>query len=299
LNHEFGHNISEVGEEYDGGDVYRGANFSASGNVPWRKWAGDQVKVEKGEALSVIYPWKNLSSGPLSVDFKISGDQVLVVDLSSVGWESAEDVEILIDGKPFAYEGIYTSDRSFFRLKDISGLSPGKHNLVIRDRNRDGDNVVAAVRVLAYPKDYDFTPEKVGAFPLFNSSGQFVGYRPTHESCLMRNMRYPHFCPVDQESIWHNLLRRISLIDGVETSLSGETVTASLQTPDLSGLSIAWYLIGENQEKELTEFRDKKSWKADGLAGKEIIARVRFATDEVRNVTGDFEDAIRFRAGGS
>lgn len=298
LNHEFGHNISEVGEEYDGGDVYRGANFSASGDVPWDEWVDGALKVEKGESLAVSYPWKNLAAGPLTVDFKVPGnpgDFILAVDLSSVGWESAADVEILIDGKAFAYEGVYTDDRSFFRLKGIGELAPGKHRLVIRDRNHDGDNVVAAVRVAAYPKDYDFTRDKVGAFPLFNSSGRFVGYRPTHEACLMRDMRHPLFCPVDRQNIWRNLLRRVSLIDGAAASRSGTAVTAFVTTPDLTGLSISWYVVSGNEEKELTELRGVKSWKLDGLAGAELLVRVRFETDEVRKYGEDFEDAARFR----
>lgn len=299
LNHELGHNISEVGEEYDGGDVYRGANFSRSKSVPWGAWVAGELKVEKAEILAVSYPWKNLSSGPVSVPFTMPGavgENVLVVDLSSVGWSSAEDVEILIDGRPCAYEGLYTNDRSFFRLTDTAGVGPGKHELVIREKKNDGDNVLASIRVTAHPKDYDFTPLKVGAFPLFASGGRFVGYRSTHESCLMRNMRHPGFCSVDQQNIWHNLLRRISLIDSIETTRAGAAVKATVKTPDLAGLSVRWYLVEGGSEKELTEFRDKKSWEKDGLVvGAEILVRARFETNEVREYTKDFEDAARVR----
>jgi hypothetical protein len=292
---KLGH-ISEVGEEYDGGDVYQGANFSRSKDVPWDEWVGGNLKVEKAEILAVSYPWKNLSSGSVSVPFTLpgAGENILVVDLSSVGWSSPEEVEILIDGKLCAYEGIYTNDRSFFKLTDTSSVGPGKHELIIREKKKDGDNVLAAIRVTAHPKDYDFTPLKVGAFPIFASGGRFVGYRSTHESCLMRNMRHPNFCSVDQQNIWHNLLRRISLIDAVKSSRSGATVTASVETPDLADLSIRWYLAQSGNEEELTEFRDKKSWQKDGLAtGAKILVKVRFETDEVRKYTKDFEDTAK------
>jgi hypothetical protein len=299
LNHELGHNISEVGEEYDGGDVYSGANFSSSKAVPWGEWVDGELKVENAEILAVSYPWKNLSSGAVAVPFTMpgkAGENALVVDLSSVGWSSPDDVEILIDGKVRTYEGIFTNDRSFFRLTNLNDVLPGRHELLIREKKKDGDNVLAAIRVMAHPKDYDFTPFKVGAFPLFASGGRFVGYRSTHESCLMRNMRHPNFCSVDQQNIWHNLLRRVSLIDGVKSLRTGELVSASVKTPDLPGLSIQWYLVGADGEKELPEFRDKKSWEKSGLAaGAEMLVRVRFETKEVRESTKDFEDAVKFR----
>lgn len=298
--HEFlGHNVSEVGEEYDGGDVYRGANFSSSKSVPWGEWVDGELKVEKAEILAVSYPWKNLSSGAVNVPFTMPGkpgENVLVVDLSSVGWSSADDVEILIDGKARSYEGVFTNDRSFFRLTGLNDIAPGRHELVVREKKKDGDNVLASIRVTAHPKDYDFTPLKVGAFPLFASGGRFVGYRPTHESCLMRNMRHPTLCSVDQQNVWHNLLRRMSLIDSAQGSRSGTTVTAAVATPDLPGLAIRWYLVGDGGEKELTELRDKKSWEKTGLAaGAEFLVRVRFETSEVRKYTKDFEAVVRFR----
>lgn len=297
LHHEFGHNISEVGEEYDGGQVYSGANFSRSKNVSWDEWVDGKLKVENGQSLVAAYPWKNLSTGPYAVKFSVpgkAGENILDVDLSSVGWESADDVEVLIDGKVFPVEGIFTHDRSFFRIKDTGEIGPGRHELLIRQKKTDGNNVLAAVRIAVYPSDYDLTPGKVAAYPLFNSAGQFVGYRPTHQSCLMRDMRYKKFCPVDQQSIWHNLLRRVDLIDGVEAVKSGSEVNVSITTPDLLGLSIRWYVVKEGREEELTEFRDQKSWQREGLSGKEFAVKVSYKTEEVREYTPDFENQLRF-----
>ncbi|MBF0103887.1 MAG: hypothetical protein HQM16_01055 [Deltaproteobacteria bacterium] len=300
LNHELGHNISEVGEEYDGGQVYRGANFSRTTSVSWREWVDSSLKAEKGEALIGKYPWKNLSDGDLSYRFLMpQGDKknVLVVDLSSVGWSSETDVEVLIDGQICAFDGIYTSDRSFFRLRETNHIKPGWHELVVRDKNHDGDNILASIRVTAYPADYDFTPKKVGAFPVFAEGEQFVGYRPTHESCLMRDMRSPDFCVVDKQSIWHNLLRRLNLIDGVTTTQTETGIRAVLSVPDLLGLSIQWYLKTGEGEQELTEYRNMKTWQRDGLHQGEFRVRVRFETSEVREYNQDFEDEAKFRVG--
>lgn len=296
LNHEFGHNISEVGEEYDGGQVYTGANFSGTSKVSWGEWLDGALVPQKGKSLAGSYAWKNISKEPLRIKFNMpgkAGENVLVVDLSSVGWENEKAIEVLIDGKAYALDGIYTNDRSFFRLRDTAGIAPGQHELVIRDKSGDGDNVVAFARITAYPADYDFTPGHIGAFPLFDSAGQFVGYRPTHESCLMRDMRQKEFCPIDRQSIWHNLLRRVDLIDAVESSSSGNVTRASVSTPDLLGLSIRWFVLQDGKENELTEFRDLKSWSKEGLKGAQILVRVNFATPEVRQYNKDFENEAR------
>ena len=54
-----------------------------------------------------------------------------------------------------------------------------------------------------------------GDFATFDEFGSKVGYRPTHESCLMRDMLSQQFCSVDRENMWHQFLNHISLIDGV------------------------------------------------------------------------------------
>ena len=127
LRHELGHNFGSVGEEYDGGQVYSGANHSDSRSVPWQQWVSPDGKVFDAEALATAYPWKNLSAGDINVDFKVpapdaKGPKQIGIDVSSVGWEKDTDVEILIDGVPQKYTGVYTEDRSFFRLKEATYL---------------------------------------------------------------------------------------------------------------------------------------------------------------------------------
>lgn len=310
LRHELGHNFGNVGEEYDGGQVYSGANHSRSPNLPWKHWMDGEGKVHEAEALATGYPWENLSEGPIEIDFRVprgdeKGPKQIGIDVSSVGWDGEQDVEILIDGKPQEYEGVYTEDRSFFRLKNAQSLSAGKHKLSIREKNADGNNVVAAVRINAYPADYDFTPNKVGGFPSFNYRGEHVGYRPTHESCLMRNMRSTDFCSVDQENMWHKFLNRVDLIDAVEIDSvkaqdGGEASKIRVQTPELEGLSLRWYSEvaqsdGSVKEVELEHLRDQKEWTAEsGQDAGNYRVEVRFATDEVRKYSERFRTAEKF-----
>ena len=304
LRHELGHNFGNVGEEYDGGQVYSGANHSDSKSVPWEHWKSPDGKVFDAQALATGYPWENLKNGDISLDFTVpkpdaKGAKQIGIDISSVGWESDADVEILIDGKPQKYTGVFTEDRSFFRLAEATQFAPGKHTLTVREKNKDGDNVVAAIRINAYPADYDFTPDKVGGFPSFDVNGNHVGYRPTHESCLMRNMRSTEFCSVDQENMWHQFLNRVDLIDGVEVKPSESGRTVSVKTPDLKGLDVRWFKQskdpkGKATETEVESLRGQKTWSATGESAGDYRVEVRFTTDEVRKYSERFRTEERF-----
>lgn len=308
LRHELGHNFGNVGEEYDGGQVYSGANHSRGKNVPWSHWVSAEGKVHEAEALATGYPWQNLSKGDISLNFTVPqpderGAKQIGIDVSSVGWEEDTDVEILIDGVPQKYTGVFTEDRSFFRLDQASTLPPGKHRLTVREKNKDGNNVVAAIRINAYPADYDFTPDRVGGYPSFDRDGRHVGYRPTHQSCLMRDMRSTEFCSVDQENMWHQFLNRVDLIDSVEVQpgQDGRSQTVSVRTPDLEGLDVRWYkksldTNGVAAEIEVESMRGQKTWQAHaGQDSGDYRVEVRFATDEVRKYSERFRTEELFQ----
>ena len=310
LRHELGHNFGRVGEEYDGGQVYRGANHSSSKNVPWTQWMDDKGQVHEAKNLARGYPWQNLKEGPVNVDFTVpegdeKGPMQIGIDISSVGWESPGDVEIMIDGKPQKYEGVYTEDRSFFRLKDAQSLEAGKHRITISEKDADGDNVLASVRVNAYPADYDFTADRVGGYPSFDAYGRHVGYRPTHESCLMRNMRSTEFCSVDKENMWHEFLNRVDLVDEVKvTPVKGKDGKVerliSVETPDLEGLSVRWFgeeksEDGSTREVQLNHLQGQTQWIAhDGEDAGKYRVEVSFANDEVRRYSDKFQTKEEF-----
>lgn len=293
LRHELGHNFGNVGEEYDGGQVYDGANHSPTPDVPWKKWVGGD-KVPGGEARSLAgtYPWKNLKDGPVTIRFDVPGRSPsrVGVDVSSVGWATPEDVAILLDGKEQAVQGVYTDDRSFFRLDPNLALAPGRHTLEIREKKADGDNVLAAVRVNSFAPDYEFAPGVVGAFPSFAAGGDLAGYRPTHESCLMRDMRSMDFCSVDRENMWHRFLDRVNLIDDLKTEGTGAERQVRLQTPALPGLEIRWFQVAaDGTETERTDLAGQSSWTAGPETRGRFRARVTFTTDEVRTPSDRFQ----------
>ncbi len=304
LRHELGHNFGRVGEEYDGGQVYSGANHSRSKNLSWDHWLDARSKLNERKILAVGYPWQNITDKPLEVDFKVPEPEDGVpyrvgVSISSVGWASDQDVELRIDGKPVEYEGVYTEDRSFFKLKNVQDLPAGPHRLTVLDKNGDGDNMVANIQIDALPEDYDLNPDQVGGYATFNHRGQHVGYRPTHESCLMRNMRETQFCSVDQENMWHEFLNRVDLIDGVKVSNADGQRRVEVATPDLDGLSFHWFEQQTNTEGrvewvERIDLEGQKSWLPQAEDSGRFKVDVRFETDEVRRYSSRFRTEEEF-----
>jgi hypothetical protein len=287
LRHELGHNFSNVGEEYDGGQVYQGANFSPTVSGSWDQWKVDNnQEAHKAQHLFGAYVWKPLTQ-PFVQKFKFAGnDSLFDVRISSVGWENQNDVEILLDGKPLELTGAYTYDRSFFETTPFP-LSAGEHELIIRSNGNRKEHVLAYARGYAYPLDYDFQSGEVKAYNVFNESERMVGYRPTEHMCLMRDMVSKVFCPVDQENIWLQFLKRISLIDSVEVVAQ----RAVLKTIPLSeqDLEIRWYQRLQRAELEIEEFRNMSEIPLEKLTGA-VRVEVQLKTPEVRKNSEHFTD---------
>jgi hypothetical protein len=75
----------------------------------------------------------------------------------------------------------------------------------------------------------DTTGGLVGTFPVSSRAGCVIGYRPTQDSCLMREMRNARLCPVCTEALWRNLLTspaarraRVSIIHWVRIAHAPE-----------------------------------------------------------------------------
>src|SRR5690606_36890248 len=113
--------------------------------------------------------------------------------------------------------------------------------------------------------------------PVFNASGNAAGYRPTHDSCLMRDMMSDKFCAPDVENMWVRFLDRVSLIDGVMAS--GGRV--HLQAPALDGLEIRWFRRLGTQETEVTELRGVREWTYGTEDRGDYRVQVHFVTPEV------------------
>jgi hypothetical protein len=297
LRHELGHNFGEVGEEYDGGYVYSGANFSSTQQVPWTQWVQGELIPFESLFLSDNYVWHDLNIQPYSTNFDFpspgtKGPYQFEILISSVGWKSPEDVSILLDGQLGQLEGHYTADRSFFTFHINETLSPGNHRLELSANNHDSEHVLAFAEIYAHPADMDWTPDNVQAFATYDYSGQKAGYRPTQKSCLMRDMTTPHFCAVDLENMWIRFLSRIHLIDSLEITTKSTGTEVYLKTPQLNDLEISWYTVSDDGvEVEIPELHGKTNWEIPtGLKGK-IRARVQFNSPEVRSPDSTFQDS--------
>lgn len=281
LNHELGHNFGEVGEEYDGGQVYSGANSTTDPKgSDWAHWINDK-KTYNAKFLSGNYVWQNLRGKPYRTSFKTSANETLGLELSTVGWSSPDDVYVYVNGKKLDLGDSYHNDRNFYVLDNLETLL-GNNSLEIKENIADGDNVIATAFLYAYPQGFNFNKGVTAAFATYSDYGT-KNYRPTHDGCLMRNMKLNHFCSVDQENMWHKFLARVSLIDGI-TKTSDKV---SVQTPNISGLTVRWYTADNS---ELTALRDQTEASIQEFKGaKNIKVSVELQTPEVRKYDSKFK----------
>lgn len=243
LRHELGHNFGNVGEEYDGGQVYEGANSSTSAATTWAQWLAPGAHVFEGRFLEGAYVWQNLRGQPFSSSFSVpEGFSFVDVIISAVGWASPQEVKVTYDGQLQNFSEGYTSDRSFFDL-ETSQTPSGPHTIEITDQLVDEDNVVAFVDVVAHKSDIITDPSFIAAYPTFSDGGGMAGYRPTYEGCLMREMRTKKFCSVDQENMWLEFLNVVALIDKIEKSSEAGGTKLVAKTPNLP-LVFAWKEVG-------------------------------------------------------
>ncbi len=247
LRHELGHNFGNVGEEYDGGSVYQGANNSGS-SVKWKPWLSPNAKVFDGKYLHGAYVWQSLSDKPYKGQLDVPQDYSFVrLLISSVGWATDRDVRVTYDGvvQSFSAES-YTQDRSFldiFRNQE----SAGRHEVVVEDGGVDRGNVLAFVTAVAHKADIVTEPNFIAAYPTFSDGGYSAGYRPTFEGCLMREMRTKKFCSVDQENMWLRFLNVVDLIDEVQVAKGRAGVFVWAKTPPLQGLMYEWKNISTGE----------------------------------------------------
>jgi hypothetical protein len=295
LRHELGHNFSDVGEEYDGGQVYSGANFSSSNNLKWSHWIDGEIKTYNAINIKNEYVWQNLSDESFSSVFTIPNDDnyTFEMKISSVGWEDSNAVKVTVDSREVDLEGVFTRDRSFMNMKNVN-ISSGKHKISIEDNSKDGDNVLAYVKSYAYPSNYNFTPYFIAGFNVFDTNGIQRGYRPTHNQCLMRNMRSKIFCPIDQENIWLKFLGRINLIESVSQQDEYiEIVTIPVGHVDTKWFRKKGWRGFEEIEAQRGKLRVQKTHLGDGKFKVQTI----FSHPEIRKSDKNLTDEREFELG--
>ena len=295
LRHELGHNFGLVGEEYDGGG-YFGANYSSSiSNLSWQHWATDaHVRAEPMMARYIDWPWQKLDRGPFTASFDSDGKYAKTwIRVSASGIETDDTMSITLDGKAMSFSSPNRTDRSFINI-EAPGLTNGNHKMVFSENVHDHNNWFSNIAIHEYAAEFHEDPAYVGAFPVFSQDLGVEGYRPTNESCLMRDMEHEFFCSVCQENNWLNFFAKVKLIDSAAATHTGDQVSVQLGTlqlgkfriggtaPQGESLQIHWFSNGQ----ELTELRDLAEWtKASRDVGSSVEVRVTFISPEIRKQT--------------
>lgn len=235
LRHEMGHNMINVGEEYDGGAVYTGPNSattSSLNSLPWSSWTSAKPVTEEPQNLVLQkYSWYNLAKGPLTYTFTMTGTTYphWFMRFSASGVNQPGDLVIKIDGVQLPWSPRRNSvDRFFYEYFNTFPLSKGSHTLTISSGAAPTGAMqqFCSVALYEYGTNFHFDNNWIGAFPTFNDKG-IKTYRPTNEGCLMRNMTRNSFCSVCVEGLWKSLLNKINLIDEI-TQISPECLKVNV-----------------------------------------------------------------------
>eukprot|EP00735_Rhodelphis_limneticus_P005027 TRINITY_DN1671_c0_g1::TRINITY_DN1671_c0_g1_i1::g.17663::m.17663 TRINITY_DN1671_c0_g1::TRINITY_DN1671_c0_g1_i1::g.17663 ORF type:complete len:606 (+),score=232.95,Peptidase_M64/PF09471.5/7.1e-34,Peptidase_M66/PF10462.4/0.011 TRINITY_DN1671_c0_g1_i1:42-1820(+) len=304
LRHEMGHNFGDVGEEYDGGQVYSGANSAStldSAKSKWGQWlnAGQDkaLVAEDSNMLVQDYAWYDLAKGAYTIEFTSAGTYdlwQLVFTASGVEVDAA--LKVFLDGQPLEFKSHGNLDRGFHTYKVHERLSAGKHTLVFEQGMPSTTGQIrqlCSVTMLEYKDDAngfhweDFT----GAYKTWNVYNKMIGYRPDNERCLMRNMTSTHFCNACYENMWLQFFKKMTLLDGVEVATANAETTIKAALVPLADLRpvdkqrpgekfvISWYKNGQLR----TDLQDQKQFTlphADATGSWEVKAE--FITPEVR-----------------
>lgn len=160
LRHELGHSIIGVGEEYDGGSVYRGVNAArTTSSVPWTQWytnPEDEPKIQRNNMPIQAYPWTMLNtSQSWSREFTSAGtydNHLLQFSISGV--TATTDLRVEIDGVDLGWEvnSIVGLDRWIYSMKFDSALAPGAHTLsyTLLNEEREGTAQLCNLQILEY-----------------------------------------------------------------------------------------------------------------------------------------------------
>lgn len=160
LRHELGHSIIGVGEEYDGGSVYRGVNAARTPtSVPWTQWYTNppsEPKVQRSNMPIQAYPWTLLNTTQSwSQAFTSAGTyDNHYLQFSVSGMTASSDLRVEIDGNDIGWEiqpdiGL---DRWIYSFKFDDALAPGRHTLSFTLLNDEiqGNAQLCNLQILEY-----------------------------------------------------------------------------------------------------------------------------------------------------
>jgi len=296
LRHEFGHNFGNVGEEYNGGSVYRGANVATSpNNVGWASWLTEPSNRTIQQSIQRLqsYAWYNLANGAYTLTLSSDGTWPrAILKFSVSGCESPGSLTVTLDGRALAWNTTGLLDRQFYTFWFSTPLSSGSHSLVFSATPPVVDQIrqLCNVEFLEYKDEsqYKFSESYIGIYPTISQSGSTV-YRSNHELCLMRNMSSTYFCNVCRENMWHQFLARLSLIDSFSYNVVGSSVNVTLVPLQIAqfrpvpvpgeSYTVTWLKAGVEQPSLANVYR----WTAPHAESVGTwTVRIQFQTPEVR-----------------
>jgi hypothetical protein len=260
LRHELGHNLIDVGEEYDGGSVYSGVNASPNlNNIKWAHWLSYPAPAVAEDANIMVqaYPWYNLANGPYTITFTSRNYARSLLKFSASGVETPGSLVVRLDGVALAWNTTGLLDRGFHEFLFNTPLSAGTHTLQF---SQGSPPAVPQIRQLCNVVMHEFRNESafhfdrewISAYPTWRQGGSLAGYRPGFEKCLMRNMTSVDFCSPCIEGMWLELLNRMSLIDDVDVVSSGGNVAVTLAVVPLAQFRAGGARPGEAYTVEWT-----------------------------------------------
>ncbi|ETV99359.1 hypothetical protein H310_08073 [Aphanomyces invadans] len=304
LRHEMGHNFGKVGEEYDGGQVYSGANSAQSASaITWKHWLTEPNKLteQKWAQLYQKHIWYDLKNGAYTMDFKSTGGfKRWYIILSVSGADTQDSLSVTLDGKPLAWKTQGLKDRTFYTWTSNTGFSAGAHKLVVKAGGSFSGPIIkqlcnAEISEYAGENEYHQDNEYIGIYPTYDIN-KVKTVRPNNEKCLMRNMTSTHFCSPCQENMWQQFLSRVSFIDNV--AVTGKKVALQLiplaqlrvptdpfvqSNPALAAAekyTVSWF----NNGKEVAKFKNKFAVDTATVQSKSSSwsVTVQFSTPSVR-----------------
>jgi hypothetical protein len=195
LRHELGHNFGQVGEEYDGGSSYFGANFANSlpnANAKWSAWLSQTpIRAELSTLRLQDYPWYLLENGARSYTFNSDGTyHRWFLRFTASGCPEPESLRVTLDGVPLEWNALGSGDRRFYQYSGSSGFSQGGHTLRFEQVYPPTGNFkrqLCSLTLHEYMNEPEFHWEEFySAYRTWRIGNVLAGYRPTNEYCLMR-----------------------------------------------------------------------------------------------------------------
>jgi hypothetical protein len=206
LRHELGHSIINIGEEYDGGQVYRGVNSARTpSSAPWKQWytnPSSEPKIQRSNMPIQAYPWTLLNTTRgWRQSFTSAGTyDSHLLQFSISGVTQSEDIRVELDGKDLGWKvnPVVGVDRFIYQMSFNESLAPGRHELGFTLLNDEiqGQAQLCNLEVLEYGEadaEFEFEDEYHGLYPTYSATNATT-YRPTNSHCLMRSMYSVDFC---------------------------------------------------------------------------------------------------------